>query len=61
MRVRGVASRTDGDAGRQTSSVVREIEDLEQPLMDLRTRLVLWILCLFFLGLVYVGFNGPPV
>ena len=40
MRVRGVASRTDGDAGRQTSSVVREIEDLEQPLMDLRTRLV---------------------
>jgi hypothetical protein len=61
MRERGVASRTESDARLHASSVIRDIDDVEQPLMDLRTRLVLWILCLFFLSLVYVGFNGPPV
>ena len=39
--------------------IVEEVE--EQPLLDMRTRLVLWFLCLFFVGLVYLGLNGPPV
>ena len=33
----------------------------KQPLLDLRTRLVLWVLCLVFFGLVYWGLNAPMV
>lgn len=54
-------SGTDRDVGVYNSSVIHEIEDVEQPLVDLRTRLVLWILCLFFLSLLYIGLNGPPI
>lgn len=61
MRGEQAGSRADVDAGVHHSSAVREIEDAEQPLVDLRTRLVLWILCLFFLSLLYLGLNGPPV
>lgn len=32
-----------------------------QPLLDLRTRLVLWVLCLLFVGLVYWGLSSYPV
>ena len=61
MRAQGARSKTDGDGGVYSSSVIHEIEDVEQPLVDLRTRLVLWILCLFFLSLLYVGLSGPSV
>jgi len=61
MRGEQAGSGADSDVGVYTSSTIHEIEDLEQPLVDLRTRLVLWILCLFFLSLLYLGLNGPPV
>lgn len=61
MRARGGGSRSDNEMGAFASSVIHEIEDDEQPLVDLRTRLVLWILCLFFLSLLYVGLNGSVV
>jgi len=61
MRRERAGSRADGDAGVYSSPVIHEIEEAEQPLVDLRTRLVLWILCLFFLSLLYLGLNGPTV
>ncbi len=61
MRGEEVGSRSDGDVGVYNSSVIHEIDNVEQPLVDLRTRLVLWILCLFFLSLLYLGLNGPPI
>jgi len=61
MREDQAGSRGDGGAGVYNSSAVTEIDDAEQPLVDLRTRLVLWILCLFFLSLLYLGLNGSPV
>jgi len=60
MRGERSGSSADGDVGVYSSATIHEIEDVEQPLVDLRTRLVLWILCLFFLSLLYLGLNGPP-
>jgi len=61
MRGERARSKSDGDMGVYYSSAIHEIDDAKQPLVDLRTRLVLWILCLFFLSLLYLGLNGPPV
>lgn len=61
MRGERSGSRADSDVGVYDSATIHEIEDVEQPLVDLRTRLVLWILCLFFLSLLYLGLSGPPV
>ncbi len=59
MRGKRAKSAADGDAGVYSITALKEVE--EQPLLDLRTRLVLWLLCLFFFGLVYLGLNGAPV
>lgn len=59
MRGERAGSGADSDLSVYRSSTMKEIE--EQPLLDLRTRLVLWILGLFFLSLVYLGLNGAPV
>jgi len=61
MRGDRAGSRANSDVGVYNSATIHEIDDVEQPLVDLRTRLVLWILCLFFLSLLYLGLNGPPV
>ena len=61
MRAERGGSVADTDVGVYSSSEIDEIDDAEQPLVDLRTRLVLWILCLFFLSLLYLGLNGAPV
>lgn len=61
MRGERAGSRAENDGGVYQTSVIYEIEDDEQPLVDLRTRMVIWILCLFFLSLVYLGLNGTPV
>lgn len=53
--------RGDTEARVEDPVVFTEIDEVQQPLVDLRTRLVLWILCLFFLSLLYLGLNGPPV
>ena len=59
MRGKPVVSGPDGDAGAYS---VFSMEDAErQPLFDLRTRLVLWILCLIIVGLVYLGLSSPPI
>lgn len=60
MRGNGAVKRGDGDSNVYSIAGIQEVEE-EQPLLDLRTRLVLWFLCLFFFGLVYLGLNGPPV
>ena len=52
-------SKAEGDVSVYSLSAIKEVE--EQPLLDLRTRLVLWFLCLVFVSLVYLGLNGPPV
>ncbi len=52
-------SRADSDVQVYYPSGMREVE--EQPVLDLRTRLVLWFLGLFFVGLVYLGLYGTPV
>ena len=49
----------DGDGSVYAVGVNDEIE--RQPLLDLRTRLVLWLLCLAFLGLVYWGIRPPGI
>ena len=59
MRAKRAKPKGDGDAGVYSITSLKEVE--EQPLLDLRTRLVLWFLCLFFFGLVYLGLNGAPV
>jgi hypothetical protein len=59
MKRSGARSGEDSRVGVYSLPIVEEVE--EQPLLDLRTRLVLWFLCLFFVGLVYLGLNGPPV
>ena len=59
MRGDRAKSSRDGDAGVYSITALKEVE--EQPLFDLRTRLVLWFLCLFFFGLVYLGLNGARV
>jgi len=59
MREKRRGSRADGDGSVYPPFALKEIED--QPLLDLRTRLVLWFLCLFFLGLVYLGLHGHLV
>lgn len=61
MRRERARSKADGDVSVYYSSAIHEIDEAKQPLVDLRTRLVLWILCLFFLSLLYLGLNGPPV
>ena len=61
MGVERAVSRGESDVSVDNSVVVQEIDDVRPPLVDLRTRLVLWILCLFFLSLLYLGLNGPPV
>ncbi len=59
MRGKSAGKRTDGDFGAYSVHIIDEFE--QQPLLDLRTRLVLWILCLVFLGLVYWGLHTPLV
>ena len=59
MRGKWAKSSGDGDAGVYSITALKEVD--KQPLLDLRTRLVLWFLCLFFFGLVYLGLNGTPV
>ena len=61
MRGERRGARADTDVGASYSSAVRDIDEEEQPLVDLRTRLVLWILCLFFLSLLYLGLSGTSV
>ena len=57
MRVRPGGDDVDGDGRVYAVSMDREAE--RQPLLDLRTRLVLWLLCLLFLGIVYWGMHQP--
>jgi len=57
----GSRARSGEESGVSVYSFSNAEEVEEQPLLDLRTRLVLWFLCLFFVGLVYLGLNGPPV
>ena len=53
MRVTPQVSRADGDVEVYSAIPTEEME--RQPLFDLRTRMVVWVLCLIFLGLIYVG------
>lgn len=53
MSVTPQVSRTDGDVEVYSAVPTEELDG--QPLFDLRTRMVVWVLCLLFLGLVYVG------
>jgi len=59
MRVRSVGSRTDGDFDVYSVGDQQDVD--EQPLFDLRTRLVIWVLCLLIVGLVYLGLHSPIV
>lgn len=59
MRAKPVGFRSEGDA-EVYATVVTEPSD-RLPLLDLRTRLVLWILGLVFVGLVYLGLNSTAV
>ncbi len=55
------AGREEKEGDKGVYRVVLE-EELERiPLLDLRTRLVLWLLCLVFLGLVYWGVQSPTL
>ena len=59
MRLRPQVTRSHGDD--EVYSAVPN-EDLDrQPLFDLRTRMVVWLLCLLFFGLVYPGFNASGI
>ena len=53
MRATPQVSRADGDI--DVYLAVSTEESDSQPLFDLRTRLVVWVLCLLFFGLVYLG------
>ena len=57
MRGNPAASKGDGDGGVYSVSLGDKAE--QEPLLDLRTRLVLWLLCLAFFGLVYWGVRTP--
>ena len=52
MRVTPQVSRGDGDVEVYSAISTEELD--RQPLFDLRTRLVIWVLCLLFFGLVYL-------
>jgi hypothetical protein len=52
MRVTPQLSRADGDVDVYSAVPTEELE--RQPLFDLRTRLVVWVLCLLFVGLLYL-------
>ena len=53
MTVTPQVSRADSDVDVYSAVATEELD--RQPLVDLRTRLVVWVLCLLFLGLVYLG------
>ena len=53
MGVTPQVSRAEGDVEVYSAVPTEELD--RQPLVDLRTRLVVWVLCLLFLGLIYVG------
>lgn len=55
MRDELVRTGPDGDVSIYSAPVVEELE--HEPLLDLRTRLVLWLLCLLVVGLVFVGLS----
>jgi hypothetical protein len=52
MRVTPQVSRADGDVDVYSAVPTEELD--RQPLFDLRTRLVVWVLCLLFFGLIYL-------
>ena len=53
MGVTPQVSRADGDVEVYSAVPTEKLD--RQPLFDLRTRLVVWVLCLMFFGLIYVG------
>ncbi len=59
MRAKPARVRPEGDAQVYTTLVTESPDRL--PLLDLRTRLVLWILGLVFVGLVYLGLQSSAV
>lgn len=59
MRAKPARVRPEGDAGVYSTLMADPPDRL--PLFDLRTRLVLWILGLVFVGLVYLGLQSSAM
>ena len=59
MRVRPEVTRSHSDDEVYSAVPTEELD--RQPLFDLRTRMVVWLLCLLFFGLVYLGLYSSSI